>query len=273
MNIAARDLRSNTSTTTKRKRGNSFLTLITSNALVALLVWGWTQRELRLVDPSEGLGYALGIIGASMMALMLLYTLRKRVRIFSRLMPFQWWFSVHMLLGVVGPACILFHSNFSLGSPNSTAAFFAMLLMVASGLVGRYIYSRIHHGLYGRRVTLEDLRNELQRSHVTFQAEGHGKLPFEFMRIEAYVLQPAKSLRTSLWRWLKIRRLSGKVRRRLMRMGADRERARHYAGHLCGIARFSFCERLFSLWHVLHIPIFALLLVTALFHIYAVHAY
>lgn len=99
MNIAARDLRSNTSTTTKRKRGNSFLTLITSNALVALLVWGWTQRELRLVDASEGLGYALGIIGASMMALMLLYTLRKRVRIFSRLMPFQWWFSVHMLLG------------------------------------------------------------------------------------------------------------------------------------------------------------------------------
>ncbi len=273
MGIAAQDLKSATSRGTNGTSPYKGLTLLVSCAVVALTVLGWNQRELRLIDASEGIGYALGIIGASMMGLMLLYTVRKRVRAFSHFIRFRWWFSTHMLLGVIGPLCILFHSNFSLGSPNSTVAFFAMLLMVASGLVGRYFYRRIHHGLYGRRVTLDDLRNELQRSHVFLEAQGERQLPRAFMRMEAQVLRPSTGLASSLWRWLKVRRLSRKVRRRLIHMGADRECSQRYAAHLGGIARFGFYERLFSLWHVLHLPIFALLVVTALFHIYAVHAY
>lgn len=276
MGIAAQASAASAANRTSPYKG---LTLLVSCAVIALTVLGWNQRELRLIDASEGVGYALGIIGASMMGLMLLYTLRKRVRAFSSFIRFRWWFSTHMLLGVIGPLCILFHSNFSLGSPNSTVAFFAMLLMVASGLVGRYFYSRIHHGLYGRRVTLDDLRNQLQRSHVSLQAQGkletqgERQLPRTFMRMEAQVLRPSTGLISSLWRCLKVRRLSGKVRRRLMHMGADRECSQRYAAQLGAIARFGFYERLFSLWHVLHLPIFALLVVTALFHIYAVHAY
>lgn len=274
MNIAAEHLKSGTSTTVRRAPRYRGFTWLFTCAVLAVLWWGWNQRGLRLIDGSTSLGYALGIIGASMMGMMLFYSLRKRVRALARLMPFRWWFSAHMMLGIIGPVCILFHCNFSLGSTNSTVAFFAMVLMVSSGLIGRFIYSRVHHGLFGRRITLEELRQELHQSYRVPRAKGgEAKLPFDFMRLEASVMQPSRNLTSSLWRWRRTRRLSSTVTRRLMSMGADRACARDYAQHLTAIARFSFYERLFSFWHVLHIPIFFLLVVTTLFHIYAVHAY
>jgi hypothetical protein len=39
------------------------------------------------------------------------------------------------------------------------------------------------------------------------------------------------------------------------------------------VAQFSFYERLFALWHVLHLPIFLLMIISALFHVLAVHMY
>ena len=39
------------------------------------------------------------------------------------------------------------------------------------------------------------------------------------------------------------------------------------------VAQFSTYERVFALWHLLHLPFVYLLLITALFHVFAVHAY
>ena len=39
------------------------------------------------------------------------------------------------------------------------------------------------------------------------------------------------------------------------------------------VAETAFYERLFASWHVLHLPLFVMLLVTATFHIIAVHVY
>jgi hypothetical protein len=39
------------------------------------------------------------------------------------------------------------------------------------------------------------------------------------------------------------------------------------------VAGFAFYERLFGLWHVLHVPLFVMLLVTAVAHVVAVHRY
>ena len=68
------------------------------------------------------------------------------------------WFRFHMVLGIAGPVCILYHSNFATGATNSNVALFSMLTVAGSGLIGRYIYARIHHGLYGRKLELGELR-------------------------------------------------------------------------------------------------------------------
>ena len=39
------------------------------------------------------------------------------------------------------------------------------------------------------------------------------------------------------------------------------------------MAQFSFYERLFGLWHILHLPIFFMMILSALVHVLAVHMY
>ncbi len=126
--------------------------LLISTAII--LLYGWTLRNDNYLSAEEGAGYVLGIVGGSLMLIILLYPLSKRVMLLNHLIPGRYWFGVHMFLGTVGPAMILFHSNFQMGSTNSTIALICMLLSAGSGIVGRYFYTSIHHGLYGKRKTL-----------------------------------------------------------------------------------------------------------------------
>ena len=131
-----------------------------------VLLYGWTQRGDNYLTAEEGTGYILGIVGGSMMLLILFYPLSKRAALITRIIPSRYWFGVHMFLGTVGPALILFHANFQLGSTNSTVALFCMLLSAASGIVGRYFYTSIHHGLYGKRITLMELKQKIENDHL-----------------------------------------------------------------------------------------------------------
>ena len=46
-----------------------------------------------------------------------------------------------------------------------------------------------------------------------------------------------------------------------------------YLNAVTRVAQFTAYERLFSLWHVAHIPFVYLLLISAVIHVVAVHAY
>ena len=94
-----------------------------------IVVWAWLVRDYRYLQAEEGFGYALGIVGASFMTVLLLYPLRKRWRAMQSWLQVKSWFRLHMMLGVLGPVCILLHCNFQLGSTNSSIALSAMLLV------------------------------------------------------------------------------------------------------------------------------------------------
>jgi hypothetical protein len=57
-----------------------------------------------------------------------------------------------------------------------------------------------------------------------------------------------------------------------MRDGADRF-LRVHVDAVRRVAETGFYERMFSMWHVLHLPLFVMLIVTAVFHVIAVHVY
>src|SRR5204862_442085 len=105
-----------------------------------------------------GAGYALGIIGGSLMLVLLAYSLRKRWAWLEFLGSTPSWFRFHMVLGIAGPLAILYHCNFSTGATNSNVALFSMLTVAGSGIIGRYIYAHIHNGLYGRKLEFGELR-------------------------------------------------------------------------------------------------------------------
>ena len=127
-------------------------------ATLMLLVWGYRFPTEHYLTPQAGAGYAFGILGGSAMLLLLVYPLRKRVRALAFMGTTKRWFQAHMALGVIGPLLVLFHANFSFGATNSNVALACMLIVSGSGLFGRYFYSRIHHGLHGRKANLAELR-------------------------------------------------------------------------------------------------------------------
>ena len=46
-----------------------------------------------------------------------------------------------------------------------------------------------------------------------------------------------------------------------------------FTGSVSRAAQFAFWERMFSLWHIIHVPLFFLLLVSGVIHVVAVHLY
>ena len=276
------------------KRLGTFLFTL---AVIAALIYGWENRDNSYLSAKDGWGYALGIIGGTLMALLLFYPLRKRLRFMQHWGQVKYWFSTHMLFGVIGPVLILYHSNFHLGSTNSNVAMFCMLLVAGSGLIGRFLYTRIHFGLYGHKASLEELRKDL---HVTRQNFGtHNKLsPQIIEHMKAYervmlrkrfyllhlVLLPLISLRArrQLWRLkrtlkqeLRILAKQYKWNRRMLKtqMGETLYLLREYILCVRKTGQLTLYARLFSLWHILHFPLFLMLVVAGIVHVIAVHAY
>src|SRR5450631_3641644 len=132
--------------------------LVWSVIVVWLIVWGHHAHLERYISPQRGLGYWLGIIGGSMMILLLVYSARKRAAWLRWLGGIPAWFEIHMALGVTGPILVLFHANFKLGATNSNVALISMLVVAGSGVIGRYIYTRLHAQMDGHEDTLEQLK-------------------------------------------------------------------------------------------------------------------
>jgi len=222
------------------------------------------------------------------MLLLLLYPLRKRLAFMSRWLRLPLWFRTHMVFGVIGPLCILYHCNFHLGATNSNVALACMALMVISGLVGRFIYAKIHYGLYGQRADLKELQKQMQASELLLQDSKISGLSAESLarlrQLEVYALQH-QGMMGSLWRVLTIgmrvrteqRSVHQQIKNNSQFSAPDRRRAlaqvRTFFGTVKRIAGFSFYERMFSYWHVLHMPIFFMLVITGLVHVFAVHMY
>lgn len=252
---------------------------------VAALWWGWSIRDQVYLTPRFGLGYSLGVVGTALMALLLLYSLRKRRRIMRSWGPIRHWFVIHMILGIVGPVAILFHANFRLGSLNSTVALCCVLLVSSSGLIGRIIYPKIHHRLSGRRASLRELKREVEsnRNAVSVAIFSSSRLGRQLKDFEAYALAEGRGVVWTVWRFLTLGIRARSVYRRALRIlmtdaphVASRNTAqvlRPYVEGIRRVAQFRSFERLFSLWHAFHLPICVMLFAAAVIHVIAVHMY
>jgi hypothetical protein len=104
-------------------------------------------------------GHKLGIVGSSMMVLMLLYSVRKRVGALRRLGPLGGWLDVHIFLGVVGPLLVVLHSSFKVQGLVALS-FWSMVVVATSGVLGRYLYLQIPRTRAGEERALAELEAE-----------------------------------------------------------------------------------------------------------------
>lgn len=284
-------------------KANVRKSLLTGDTMVYMvlgtLTWMvWQISRLGYFEAGDEVGYWIGVIGGIMLLLLFSYPVRKRLRLTHRWGKVKWWFWAHMVLGVGGPLLILLHSNFHARSLNAAAALYSMLIVALSGVVGRFIYTRVNRGLHGEQTNLR----ELQERAGLHQQEARSRLkfaPLVEVRLKAFE-QRVTTMRPGmrgcfvrvLWlpvqQWLTYRACVAELREplkaierlaRLDKAALDkRERLAHklvrrYLNAVVRVSQYTAYEHLFSLWHVAHLPFVYLLVISAIVHVVAVHAY
>jgi len=269
------------------------------SVLVALVLFlAWLVRTGGLYDAGSDFGYNLGLVGGLLMLSLLLYPLRKRIAWLDRVGSMEGWFKFHMIAGITGPLLVLFHSTFRTGSLNGAMALYAMLLVALSGVVGRFIYRHIHRGLYGQHLTLADVSADLKASADTMGSIFALRPDIE-PRLRAFqdaAFDKQGGLGARAWRFITLRwrsrRLARTVRddaksvlrRQWRKQGGDRqafvasyqsarERIDRYLDSVVKASQLSVWEKLFSYWHVVHVPFLYLLVFSGVVHVIAVHMY
>lgn len=295
LDIAAADRVRSGANKSKRREASHWLFGL---GVVLLVLLAWLMGRWGGFEPGSEVGYNLGLAGGIMMLLLFLYPLRKHFRFMHNLGPAKYWFALHMTLGILGPLFILAHSRFQVGSVNAAVALGSMCLVAGSGIIGRFIYTKIHHGLYGKRASLEDMRAQsgLNSREVQSRLAFAPKVEEALKHFETVALKKHKNPLTAAWsfsmlwwRAWSVRQRCARELRRLYRAHALKrgwERAKYQrrlkaANHLVQtylrstreVAQFSSYERLFSLWHVLHVPLVYMLVLSAIAHVVAVHMY
>lgn len=267
--------------------------LLFACAVTTLLIAAWLNRDEGYLNAESGTGYWLGIIGAVIMLMLLAYPLRKRLARFSRLGRVASWFRLHMIFGTLGPALVVLHTNFKLGSLNSRLALFTMLIVVASGIVGRYLYAKVHRGLYGQQAAMRDVLADI-RVLKSGLGNALGNDTSIVAELETFVPAPDQTgsmfagITSFLTSGVRTRTARARIMRQTRRLLQDAQMTRMARRRLTGdirrhlriyfaavrkAERLALFERIFGMWHHLHMPLFILLALTVTLHIIAVHRY
>jgi hypothetical protein len=121
---------------------------------------------LHLTHPEDSggapVGYVLGWAGTVSMCVMHVYSLRRRVRALKGWGPLRSWLHFHIFMGLQGALFVSYHAAHLRTLINLSGINIALtMIVVASGIFGRYLYAFIPKGLQGERLTAREIEDEL----------------------------------------------------------------------------------------------------------------
>lgn len=263
-----------------------------------LVLATWQFSRMGYFKAGDDAGYWIGVAGGVMVLLLFSYPLRKYLGFARNWGRVKWWFLIHMVLGVGGPLLILMHSTFRVGSLNAAVALYSMVVVALSGVIGRFIFARVNRGLHGEKAGLRELQaragfeEEQARSRLAFAPEVEARLmAFEQRELKAqagWFTYTRQVFMLPVQQWLTYRRCASDLKHTLQvlarrgrwsmkdlsrREKNSRKLVWQYLHAVSRVAQFTAYARLFSLWHVVHIPFVYLMLISAVVHVVAVHAY
>lgn len=234
--------------------------------------------EHQLLKPSGLLGHGFGIIGSLMMLIgVASYMLRKRVNKFARLGILKYWLEFHIFLCTLGPILVLYHTAFKFGGLVAIS-FWSMVAVVASGVIGRYIYLQIPRTIEGREMNLNEInqiRDELNRRLVDVYKMEPAILEQILNAVKKRPDRSGKSmLKRSIQKYLFERKTLKEVRSILSLNQVKGKSFREVIGLIKEeiklnrkIDRLISMQNLFKYWHVAHLPFALLMLIIMLIHV------
>ena len=216
-------------------------------------------------------GHGIGIIGfLFMLSTETLYSLRKRARGRAR-GRMSTWLQIHIFTGLVGSYMVLLHSAWKFNGL-AGALMLMTVIIVASGAVGRYIYTAVPRTVDGAEVTLRDLEQQIALADVQLQALDVTRSAPVARLASASASGSGASLvfgRTfEHWRYDRtVRRVlkdqGGQQAEQLRRLLDERFRLQRQVRSLAA------ARQLLAIWHTVHIPIGVALFTLAFIHIAA----
>ena len=278
--------------------------LIAAGLILALGIYGFDYYTLgsaarpfspkhALLRPSGAIGLKLGFLGLAMFFSIFLYALRKKWGWLGRQGSARHWLDFHVVLGVSAPFVIAFHSSFKFHG-FAGIAFWIMLAVSLSGLVGRYLYSQIPRRVNAAEISMAELQEiqtqlseQLSQQKLLPQSdlrsllslpsrETVDRLPMPVALAYMMILDLVRSFRVAAVRrhalpfGQKLSTLAGFLPTRNTGLERAISVAREEASLAKRVLFLSRSQQVFHLWHVVHKPFSYSFAILALIHIVVV---
>ena len=269
--------------------------------IVALAIYGFDYYTLgsaqrpfspkhAVLRPSGAIGLKLGFLGLAMFLAIFVYPLRKKWAWLGRQGSARHWLDFHVLLGISAPFVIAFHSSFKFHG-FAGIAFWIMLSVSMSGVVGRYLYSQIPRSLNAAEISIGELQDTqvklsetLAQQRLLPQADlrslmslpsqqAVARSPMLFALVYMMALDAVRWFRIAAIRrhtlpfGQKLGTLAGFLPTRNAALEHAIRLAREEAALAKKVLFLSRSQQVFHLWHVVHKPFSYSFAILALIHI------
>ena len=218
---------------------------------------------------SGTVGLSAGVVGTGAFVLNLCYLLRKRLARLAWLGSLRAWMGFHVATGILGAALILLHSAFLPKSALGILATASLAVVVATGLIGRYLYGLVPRTISGRELEREELRVRLDEHRARLIEAG-----FDATLLERPLIDPALARRGILARVGRVILGDREIRRAFSRLRTHLKSdallpaARRYARDEQWLARYAEARALLGAWRFFHRWLAISMLCVVAFHIY-----
>ncbi len=232
--------------------------------VVITLAYLFVISQIGVIPAAGGLfGHLIGVAGFLLMiATETLYSFRKRSRR-AKWGKMSTWLQFHIFTGIVGPYMVLLHTSWKF---NGLAGITMLLtlVIVASGFIGRYIYTAIPRSADGAVIEKEELEKQARQLEEVLQdtiikEPGLVRyLPARLSGITTMSASIAASRQTlsgplyRIQRWQEKQRLHPILRQQVNQL--DELDARIMQLHR-QVNNLVTARKTLSLWHSIHIPI------------------
>ena len=140
---------------------------IVVTGVLCVLLLGWLGFLVHSSPrfPGSGVGAVFGIAGAALMLLPLAYPIVKRVPFLNRWVTprisMRSLLALHVYAGILGPLFALVHTGHKFDSWLGISLTAAMMLVVVSGFVVRYLLTYVAHEVTDKLALLQTARGDL----------------------------------------------------------------------------------------------------------------
>lgn len=209
--------------------------------------------------PSGAFGHGLGIIGTLMILFgVVIYIARKQYGFMERFIRIKYLLEFHIFLCSLGPILVLFHTSFKFGGIVSIA-FWSMVAVVASGVIGRFIYIQIPRNIQGKELGKEHLLETKEGLIADLQEKGN------FSKTEIETLFSESTESGDRWRlgkkMLNEKNVSRSQQKDVLKIFKEERKLEKRISNLHQM------QKLFKYWHVAHKPFALIMLVIVVVHV------